>query len=63
MTQQLAIAHHNYLVSWRNYIRKNTDPLINIDSQLSELEREISIYGQAHNPRISAKSHAALNLN
>lgn len=27
------------------------------------MQREISILGQIHNPRISAKSRAALNLN
>lgn len=63
MTKQLAITFHTKAVQARNYLRAHpinteTDPVL-----LLEMERKISVYGQAHNPRISAKSLAALILN
>lgn len=36
---------------------------IDAEEYCNRMEREISILGQVHNPRISAKSRAALNLN
>lgn len=36
---------------------------IDAEEYVNRMEREISRLGQVHNPRISAKSRAALNLN
>lgn len=71
MNIKTAIAHHGHLVSSRNSLadQAKEEALLSEDAprpiteRRAELEREISILGQAHNPRISAKSLAALNLN
>lgn len=60
MTKSEIIAEHTRTVQSRNKLQKQGD----LDTQYAAMvEKKISVMGQIHNPRISAKSRVALNLN
>jgi type II secretory pathway component PulC len=64
MNKNQAISRHSALVASRRQIVTKTtyETAEQDDIRLREIDREVSVLGQAHNPRISSKAIAALIL-
>ena len=65
MNKQLITTYHTEAVNARKKVyaetqQNNDNPEHDSHARLKSIEREISVLGQVHNPRISAKSLAAI---